>query len=288
MKEKHEIIKYDKDLQVELYHFINTRQTYLCHSHAYYVIALVEAGEARLLCSHEEYIVRPGGFILLNPGDNHICGPLHEERGWTYRALHVSAQAVRMYCEVEEGKSSPVFEVHSATNEMLQAHFYSLHAIWLNGDGGQSTKKKEEFMVLLKNIVEEFAEFETVSAQLSNTVCLLSASIQENYSKNTTVELLCKALHICEREAQRLFKRELGISPRRYLLTQRINEAQRLLKTGMLISQVALQVGFFDHAHFTKAFKSSLGVTPEMYKKSVFDTPRSKNKTINYKSKQNF
>ena len=63
-----------------------------------------------------------------------------------------------------------------------------------------------------------------------------------------------------------LFKHTVGASPYRYVLQERIYEAQRLLAAGrMAICEVALSVGFSDQSHFSGAFRKMTGTTPKRY-----------------------
>jgi AraC-like DNA-binding protein len=63
-----------------------------------------------------------------------------------------------------------------------------------------------------------------------------------------------------------LFKHTVGAPPYRYLLRERIHEAQRLLAAGRIsICEVALSVGFSDQSHFSGAFRKMTGTTPKRY-----------------------
>jgi AraC family transcriptional regulator len=66
------------------------------------------------------------------------------------------------------------------------------------------------------------------------------------------------------------FKHALGVSPHRYVLRERIDEAQRLLAAGrMSISEVALSLGFSDQSHFSQAFRKVTGTTPKRYQSKL-------------------
>jgi AraC family transcriptional regulator len=66
------------------------------------------------------------------------------------------------------------------------------------------------------------------------------------------------------------FKHTLGLSPHRYVLRERIDEAQRLLAAGrMSISEVAFSLGFSDQSHFSQAFRKATGTTPKRYQSTL-------------------
>jgi AraC family transcriptional regulator len=62
------------------------------------------------------------------------------------------------------------------------------------------------------------------------------------------------------------FKRAFGVSPHRYVLRERVLEAQRRLASRrMSISEVALSLGFSDQSHFSQAFRRLTGTTPKRF-----------------------
>jgi AraC family transcriptional regulator len=66
-----------------------------------------------------------------------------------------------------------------------------------------------------------------------------------------------------------LFKNAFGVSPHRYILSERVHEAKRLLSGGrMAISEVALRLGFADQSHFSHVFRTFVGTTPKRYQGS--------------------
>ena len=59
-------------------------------------------------------------------------------------------------------------------------------------------------------------------------------------------------------------------SPNFFIANIRINNAKVLLKTtDKRISDIAVQIGFFDHSHFIRTFKKIVGATPAEYRKST-------------------
>jgi len=66
----------------------------------------------------------------------------------------------------------------------------------------------------------------------------------------------------------RVFRKTLRLSPMEYVLSLRVQEAQRLLVTTDLpLSEIATTVGFYDQSHFTKRFRKVTGITPRQYRK---------------------
>jgi AraC family transcriptional regulator len=64
-----------------------------------------------------------------------------------------------------------------------------------------------------------------------------------------------------------LFTRELGVAPHRYLLRQRIEQAQHLLRdTDRSISEIAIDLGFASSQHFARVFQRQAGCTASAFR----------------------
>ncbi|WNG44832.1 helix-turn-helix domain-containing protein [Archangium minus] len=59
-----------------------------------------------------------------------------------------------------------------------------------------------------------------------------------------------------------LFLRDIGISPRAWLLWNRLVRALRITLSGVSLTTAAAAAGFSDHAHFSRTCRRLLGYTP--------------------------
>ena len=69
-------------------------QPFPAHFHEHYVLGLVERGERRLSCRGEEFTLRAGDLLLLNPGDSHACEQCGGET-LDYRSLTITQSVMR-------------------------------------------------------------------------------------------------------------------------------------------------------------------------------------------------
>src|SRR6202012_2118636 len=66
----------------------------------------------------------------------------------------------------------------------------------------------------------------------------------------------------------RSFKISFGISAHQWLIQQRIENAEELMKqTRMSLMEIALQSGFSDQAAFTRTFERLVGVSPGRWRR---------------------
>ena len=93
--------------------------------------------------------------------------------------------------------------------------------------------------------------------------------IRKNLS-TVTVSELSEAFNIEERTLRNLFARTVNISPKRFIMKIRLEYAANLLlTTAGSLNQIALQVGFSNRYHLSKAFKDYFGISPIQYRKYI-------------------
>ncbi|OZB94249.1 helix-turn-helix domain-containing protein [Paenibacillus sp. XY044] len=83
----------------------------------------------------------------------------------------------------------------------------------------------------------------------------------------TTVDLLENRFNVSKRTLQRMFKQYLGVSPKWVIQRYRMHEASEAIENGADIATVALELGYFDQAHFSKDFKAIVGASPHAYRR---------------------
>jgi len=92
--------------------------------------------------------------------------------------------------------------------------------------------------------------------------------IHEHYAEQVKSETLAQIARISETHLKRIFNRLFGMPPSEYVILTRINAARHLLETtGRTVSDIAQEVGFYDHSHFIRHFKRLRGCTPNQYRK---------------------
>lgn len=80
-----------------------------------------------------------------------------------------------------------------------------------------------------------------------------------------SVEEVAAAVQLSSHRFMHLFKEEMGLPVRRYLLWLRTNKAVRLLKEGMSLTEAAHEAGFADSAHMSRTFKEMVGIHPSFF-----------------------
>ncbi len=95
---------------------------------------------------------------------------------------------------------------------------------------------------------------------------LLLRDIKTSYS----ISLLAKKVHLSEVKLKKGFKDFFGITPYKFLKSQRLKQAKKLLLSGEYnINEVALMTGYKYANNFSSAFAKEFGLNPKEVLKSI-------------------
>lgn len=95
--------------------------------------------------------------------------------------------------------------------------------------------------------------------------------IKDNLHRRITSEMLCQLVFLSESRLLHLFKEEMGLPIRNYILWVRLTKALELILAGENLTYAAHEAGFFDSAHMSKTFVKQLGINPaEIVRNSKF------------------
>lgn len=87
--------------------------------------------------------------------------------------------------------------------------------------------------------------------------------IQAHFADALSVDELASACNLSVSALERRFKKHLGKTPHQYIIEVRLEHARRLLReTDKAVGTIALETGFADHSHFTRAFSKHYGSAP--------------------------
>jgi AraC-like DNA-binding protein len=93
--------------------------------------------------------------------------------------------------------------------------------------------------------------------------------VEEHLSENIELETLADIAGLSKWHFARAFKESVGTPPHFYLVQRRLERAQQLLaETDLPLAQIALKIGFSDQSHFSRRFRTVLGLTPRSFRRS--------------------
>jgi AraC-like DNA-binding protein len=242
----------------------STARAFPRHTHDQYGIGVVDAGGHASWSGRGHVEAAPGNFISVNPGevhDGHAIGG----RPRTWRILYFEPTVLANLRDdvLEAAQRAFTFAAPVFADRALQRVF---DAAFQHRAGKGGTMSCETALLRLVARLGAHSTARPVRDE-GPTACIRRARdrIDSDPAAALTLVELAKEAGLSRYQLIRAFARELGITPHAYILQRRIALAQRLIRAGGDLAEVAAAAGFCDQSHLTRRFVRQFGVTPRRY-----------------------
>lgn len=125
----------------------------------------------------------------------------------------------------------------------------------------------EEDDVRRRAVFEAFLKDHLVAADAQYDLVRVIITAMAEDRSITRVDQVTERFDLPIRTLQRLFRRYVGVGPKWVLRRYRLHDGADLLANGEAaeLADLALALGYFDQAHFSREFKDQIGLTPAEY-----------------------
>ncbi|MGC4050652.1 MAG: AraC family transcriptional regulator [Paludibaculum sp.] len=207
-----------------------------------------------------------GDLITVNAGECHDGIPLGgQPRGW--RMLYMEpARVVSLLGEDLRG--FPEIRGPVLNEDRLAGQFDTLFSL-LSGGRPDPVAAEERLLPVLMSLRQRHC---APRADCDGPMPGVRRAIDRIESDPANPASLAELASLCGLSRFQLlrgFARATGITPHAYAVQQRLLLVRRLLARGVAPSQAALEAGFADQSHMTRAFKRQFGVPPNRYRTAV-------------------
>ncbi|HEU4742009.1 MAG TPA: AraC family transcriptional regulator [Meiothermus sp.] len=246
------------------------------HSHDFFVVGMVTRGVEAFRLEGSIRYAPAGSVVVIHPGQVHT-GYAVQREGWEYRMFYPSVGWVREVAEsIGLGEELPrisdaVLDDLEVAGKLEQAHRVSMSG---NNPLAGETLLSEAMGLLLGRYGRGL---NPPQRSLPKAAVIQAVNyLRREVSQPVTLEELSRVSGLSRFHLVRAFRQHTGLPPHLYQLQLRIEEAKVRLRGPESLAQIALEVGFTDQAHFTKAFKRIVGVTPGAYRNARRETQYAK------------
>lgn len=246
----------DKPMYVEEYHFV------ICFSTP--PLATIKG---------KEYQFRRGSLICLGPGDDILVHSSSHSVLVKYMAICVNPEFLQDIHVQTGGKGTLQFSTVDRRFSflLLEALEALIHEVVTYGTSNQlmiASLENRVAIQLLRDARSEFSESKHHQHVQENVERAIKY-IETYYSSNISITDICKSIYISPAYLQKIFLKQVGKTPHQYVMECRHQKSKELLETTDLsVEEIARQVGFVNHSHFSTAFKKIQGVSPLAFRKS--------------------
>lgn len=204
-----------------------------------------------------------GQLILLDCYAPHAYGT---DSGFEALWIHFDGPMARSFYEtIVSEKGSLLYPAHP---DAIHRSLYDIYDTFRS----RAPIAEDQISGTITNILTDllFSEnTQQVSGQTQIGISEAISHINKYFYKSITLQELADIAALSPYYFSRVFARETGMTPHKYLISTRMANAKFLLKTSqMSVKEVAFHSGFSDESGFCTAFKKQEGMTPKEYRSS--------------------
>jgi len=229
----------------------------------YHLIHYVLYGSGTFIYQDKTYYLKKGDVFYIPPQETATYFP-NDEDPWIYVWIGFSGQRSDQYLDhLKIDSSNPIY--HDNKDLELKPLFNELadrynHAKFLN------IEVLSIFMNILYKMITGKNKQEIILTSPQTHVRMAKQFIENNFQFDIKITDIANALSVNPNYLSNLFRAEIGISTKQYLVEYRIQKACQLLSNGtMLIKDVAKKVGYKNPLYFTSEFTRIKKLSPTKY-----------------------
>lgn len=135
--------------------------------------------------------------------------------------------------------------------------------------GNPEAASREQFNSLIELLFFHLDSSEPVSSE-KNLQEMVRQQLQSTPERHFLLNDLAKAASMSKFHFSRVFQRQSGLSPMKFVRNERMAMARRLLQeTSLTTETIAESLGYCDASHFSRSFREHFGVNPSTYRKAA-------------------
>lgn len=244
------------------------------HSHEDgYEILFVHSGSGNIIIKDKILKLIPGAVYFINCCETHCSIPDRPDE-YCRSLIVISSSIVDKTCKLL-GSHPLISKLFSENDKMAilpnnalkretELIFEKMH----NALSSENEYISSVFVTCFLNIMHIFStENNPQFFYQSNIISSVLDYINSHISENILLDDICQACHISRFYLCHTFRKSLGITISDYILSRRISQAKKLLRsTNMSISQIAESCGFSSHSYFSMIFKKETGMSPTKFR----------------------
>lgn len=259
---------------IEISGITNCDEQYtVCREKSYcYILEYIYDGSGTLFCNGREYSVSKGDAYLLPKGSNHRYYP---DKTWDKIWFNIDGTLVSNLIFAYGLENTIVFKNFNRKNL-----FDDLFEIT------NSQKPTAEIMlsasiqfhIIIQEMYNSMQKF-----SYDGNVNKIKKMLDDNlYQKDISLKSIADELCISQAQVINIFKRTFNMTPYQYFAKKRIEiAASLLLNSNLQVKEIAELLNYSDQPYFSNAFKKTMGISPEKYRKMNVSTDLTKSNINN-------
>lgn len=187
---------------------------------------------------------------------------------WKYLWINFTCRETSKDFELNKVYSIPFFDSESnAFDKMLE---------YGNSENKNTGHINSLFLNYFYTVMVENAKYNNNSSQhyKTKTIDEMCGYINQKLFSKLTADDVAVFFNISERRLHQIFTKELGVSPKQYIIKKKMEESYKLIvQTSMPINTISELLCFSSPYHFSSRFKMTFSITPTELRKLDLPQP---------------
>jgi AraC-like DNA-binding protein len=244
------------------------------HYHNMICILALKEGNAKFIVNEKEVILKKDKLVVINPNEVHYS--ISDEKNQDYYVIYID----RDWYKVLQNQVFDSTDILSLPNILddsnINKEFFKLFDfLYKDNDVIEKEMKLLDFLKTIFNISIDEKKFLKIN-KTTKIAKDFKEYIEENISSKLTLTSISKELNVSAFHIIRVCNQDFGLSANAYIVNKRVHRAKKLISEGFDISQVAVEVGFYDQSHLTNVFKKVFAMTPKAYQNDILKSTQGK------------
>ncbi len=223
------------------------------HSHENWELIYCTGGCGEFVFNDSSMKYNVGDIVIIPPEIPHTN---NSEQGFTNIHMNITDATLPF--------KTPIVISDDSDNHILTAFndaFYYFNS---------KINNKQLIIAAFGNLIVNYVIAFQSTKPLRNVIGAIKSNIMQNFTDcDYELDTYLKTIPFSYDYLRKLFKSEMGMTPHNYLVSLRMQMAEKLLVTTggdeQNISQIAYVCGFAEPLYFSRVFKKNFGCSPKNY-----------------------
>lgn len=250
-----------------------------CHYHDAYELFLFLNGKASMYYEDEYHPLNPGDLYIIPPDIPHAAA-CYDSKVYDRLVINVRKELVK---ELSSGQTD-LFDYLQGDGEAR------IKVVNLNAKAQKRLIQMVEEMPSQESLEHRFGADIELNAKTAILLVELNRYISEHnnqvgkkarpklidgikdyisehLTEPISLEMLSNEFFISSKYISSVFRKNMGMTLREYIITKRVENAKKLLSEGKNVSEACELSGFGDYSNFIRTFTLIAGISPGKYAK---------------------
>ena len=248
------------------------------HDHDFRELVIVLRGKAMQRLQGESYAVKTGDVYILQESTRHYFYDIEE-----LEIINIMYDNARLPLPLDQLRQMPGYSALFLLEPQYRRRHQFSSRLALAPPELEQARVLGEIMIrdardnrpgrgvmLLSHLLEimtffarQYQRNRTSKGQELLRIGDVIGALERDFARGWTVDEMCRMARMSRRTFLRAFEKAIGSSPLEFLMTRRINAAERLLReSNLTITEIAFETGFYDSNYLARQFKKRKGISP--------------------------